>query len=505
MSLLAPLLLLQIALGVGAGLCILLEHAGLPPRARLWLHRGLLLLALAAPLLVRPTPAPWTPPAALRTAGPAGERLELSVALPGPAAPTRVALPRRAVDLAGAAALLLVLLGAARTLRAGHRLRRRIAGTHPWRRVGPVQVRIGPPGQGPYAARTPFIPVVVLDPATASDDHTRRLALRHELQHHAQGDAAFAWLWLAVEGALGWNPAIGIWRRLAGAVEEQACDAAVVRHPTVSARAYGRLLLSMATRTPAPAGAAGLPARSPLHQRLSMLAHPTPARPARTAALGLAAAAVLLLATGAARHGAAEVPAATVHAAAPAGLPLGLAPHHAVVAASRARFEGRSAPFFAAAEARRGGWAPLVDGALADAGLPAWLAAVPLVESGYTNWGAADAPAVGSAAPGAVPGRGLWMFIAPTARSEGLRVDDTLDERLDPAAETAAAVALLGRLHAEFGDWRLALAAYNEGPQAVRAAIRAGGTRDPWALVEGGWLNRYSADVVAAAQLMRAR
>jgi hypothetical protein len=151
---------------------------------------------------------------------------------------------------------------------------------------------------------------------------------------------------------------------------------------------------------------------------------------------------------------------------------------------------------------RQPDWAPLVDGALAEAGLPAWLNAVPLVESGYSNWGAPGAAEPRSAAPGTIPGRGLWMFIAPTARDYGLTVDGDRDERFDPELETMAAMALLTDLHDRYGDWPLALAAYNQGPRAVDRAIAKGGTNDAFALIDAGLLNGYAAQVVAAARVM---
>jgi hypothetical protein len=150
-------------------------------------------------------------------------------------------------------------------------------------------------------------------------------------------------------------------------------------------------------------------------------------------------------------------------------------------------------------------WAALVDTAVAEAGMPRLIAAVPLVASGYSNWGASRAAGgadeAESAAPG-VPGRGLWMFIAPTARTYGLRVEDTVDERLDPVRETAAAIAYLNHLHQRYGDWNLALAAYNQGERAVDAALATGGTRDVWALQSAGLLNDYVAQVHAAALVL---
>ncbi len=70
---------------------------------------------------------------------------------------------------------------------------------------------------------------------------------------------------------------------------------------------------------------------------------------------------------------------------------------------------------------------------------------------------------------------GLWQLMPATARSMGLRVDGTVDERLDLYRATEAAVVMLKDLHGQFGDWHLALAAYNCGPGRVRRAITASG------------------------------
>ena len=69
-----------------------------------------------------------------------------------------------------------------------------------------------------------------------------------------------------------------------------------------------------------------------------------------------------------------------------------------------------------------------------------------------------------------------------TGRLEGLGRTHWIDERRDPLKSTRAAARHLKRLYAKFGDWRLAIAAYNGGPNRVRRAIKKQSTRDYWKL-----------------------
>lgn len=92
---------------------------------------------------------------------------------------------------------------------------------------------------------------------------------------------------------------------------------------------------------------------------------------------------------------------------------------------------------------------------------------------------------------------GLWQFMYGTGKMMGLEVNNYIDERQDPEKATRAAVAYLKKLHQMFGDWNLALAAYNSGPGNVRKAIRrAGGQKDFWAI--RGFLPRETTGYVPA-------
>ncbi|MHB0755983.1 lytic transglycosylase domain-containing protein [Polaribacter sp. M15] len=76
---------------------------------------------------------------------------------------------------------------------------------------------------------------------------------------------------------------------------------------------------------------------------------------------------------------------------------------------------------------------------------------------------------------------GLWQFMYGTGKQFGLKVSSYVDERHDPVKATIAACKYLSQLYSIFGDWDLALAAYNSGPGNVSKAIkRSGGFTNYW-------------------------
>lgn len=76
---------------------------------------------------------------------------------------------------------------------------------------------------------------------------------------------------------------------------------------------------------------------------------------------------------------------------------------------------------------------------------------------------------------------GLWQFMYATGKMYGLNVSSYVDERSDPIKSTEAAAKYLSKLYEIFGDWDLALAAYNSGPGNVTKAIRrSGGYQNYW-------------------------
>ncbi|MDW7709812.1 MAG: LysM peptidoglycan-binding domain-containing protein [Deferrisomatales bacterium] len=141
---------------------------------------------------------------------------------------------------------------------------------------------------------------------------------------------------------------------------------------------------------------------------------------------------------------------------------------------------------------------PMIRAILAEEGLPEELAYLALVESSFHPHARSPADAVG-----------LWQFIESTGRASGLRIDWWVDERLDPEAATRAAAAHLKELYGRFGDWDLALAAYNAGPGGVARARASAQADCYWELSAAGALRaetrRYVPKFYAAVQLARDR
>ncbi|HLK12537.1 MAG TPA: lytic transglycosylase domain-containing protein [Candidatus Binatia bacterium] len=119
------------------------------------------------------------------------------------------------------------------------------------------------------------------------------------------------------------------------------------------------------------------------------------------------------------------------------------------------------------------------------AGLPPALALLPAVESGF------DPDARGRAGE-----RGLWQLRATTARRFGLVVTGARDDRLAPERATRAAARYLRFLHARYGDWPLALAAYNAGEGRIDRARAHRPTATFWELAAAGALPRRSQEYV---------
>lgn len=129
-------------------------------------------------------------------------------------------------------------------------------------------------------------------------------------------------------------------------------------------------------------------------------------------------------------------------------------------------------------------------------GMPAEIALLPIVESAYDPFAYSHGRAAGP-----------WQFIPGTAKHFGLRSSWWYDGRRDIVASTDAALTYLQQLHKRFGDWELALAAYNAGGGNVSKAIRRNKNKDLptdfWSLKLPKETQAYVPKLLAVSRLIR--
>lgn len=134
---------------------------------------------------------------------------------------------------------------------------------------------------------------------------------------------------------------------------------------------------------------------------------------------------------------------------------------------------------------RAGRYKDMISRILAEEGVPQELIFLAQAESGFLPRAVSYMAAVG-----------MWQFIQFRGREYGLMQSQWHDDRLDPEKATRAAARHLRDLYRELGDWHLALAAYNCGPNCVAAAVQRTGYADYWELQARHALPRETSNYV---------
>lgn len=150
-------------------------------------------------------------------------------------------------------------------------------------------------------------------------------------------------------------------------------------------------------------------------------------------------------------------------------------------------FQYRHKDFFAASLVRSGRYVETFQSVFEEAGIPKDLVFMAHVESAFKTNAYSRARA-----------KGIFQFIAATGRRYGLRIDSWIDERSDPDKSARAAAAYLKDLYGMFGDWYLALAAYNAGEGKVSRSLAATKKSDFWSLASTRTLRAETKNYVPA-------
>ncbi len=379
------------------------------------------------------------------------------------------------------------------------------------RKIGNVEIRTIQDLSIPFSFYLPGKAYVMLPTKILTNATDLRVATLHELQHHRQRDTLWVYPLLVLNLFCFINPFMHLWCKWVSEIQEFACDDALVDRKKVSSLDYASCLFQAAqtqlgqTAPPACAtGFVGLFQQNILKRRIqNMFTEKNTNGKRSMCILMITIIASLLTTISYASKGFVQDRRVTMSEGLEYGKRAQEGSAFPIVMNDRVlkqlnRYvgtpEGRE--FMRKSLIRMETYKDLVTDKLAEYGAPIELMAIPLVESGYQNL---------SPASNKVKAAGVWQFIASTARIYGLRVDEQVDERMQPELLTDAAMRYLLSNRLRFKDWHLSILAFNLGESAVQKGIDQVGSKNAWHLVENGIENDrdYLPKVMAAIIIMK--
>jgi hypothetical protein len=351
------------------------------------------------------------------------------------------------------------------------------------KRVGRVCLCASDRAHAPFAARFGGVAFIVVPTPLWTDSRQLRMVIVHEAHHHRRGDLAAAMALGCLRALFFWNPLLAVWERVVAELQDLACDRRVLDRLRVPAIDYGRALVWAAEaargRRYVLVGARGVAdgSTASLARRIDMLDKTLAgAGRVRTWLVGGVACALLAgvswIAQGAVadhRVTRAEIQTLADRIQGSSGFPV-LVDDRVVarinqwVAVPEAREQMKKAM------ARMPSYRGMIEGTLRTHHLPVQLLGMVMAESRFDNEAQPNTPVETRSV-------GLWQLIPSTGRRMGLQVSPAMDERLEPRRATEAAAALMAQLFDRYGDWQLAVAAYNGGEKKVDALTAGAASR----------------------------
>ena len=379
----------------------------------------------------------------------------------------------------------------------------------PYKKIRRIHIILSDDYQVPFAYRTWKTRFIVIPSGLLTNYRHFLLVLKHEMQHHRQGDTSWAHLLFLLQSLFFWNPLIHIMNSRMAEIQELACDESLIGHQGVNAREYCDCLLSVAETALSSrnmlVGTASMALSSSAQKLKGRIDHMKRYEFRNGRCWGLVMA---------------IISAGTITSVGMAssdwllGKPITVMEAETLIQSTTTSqfpieinervveqlnlYIGtvRGRHFIKESLDRKQKYETVFRKNLTQYQVPEDILAVALIESGFKNSAQNLYPMYSA---------GIWQFIPSTARRYGLTVSETTDERLDVERATDAAMRLLRNLNERFRDWRLAIIGYNAGGIKVQKGIDATGSRDPWILIEAGFEGDkdYLAKVMAGVIILK--